>query len=84
MVFSNPELECISPYCGATSRGVRLSTSAPVGDPDPYPRVFQINISYLDLCRYQPPGDPDSQVKYLRSGRSRQVLMTDPGIYRYS
>jgi hypothetical protein len=65
------------------SRLVRLSTSALAGDLDLYPWVFQMKFPYLDLCRYQPPGDSDSQVKYLHTGRSWQVLMTDPGQNKY-
>ena len=38
--------------------GVRLNMSALVGDPDLYPQVFH-KMAYLDLCRFQPPGDSE-------------------------
>ena len=37
-------------------------------------RYVQMKNPYLDLCRYQAPGDLDSQVKYLPLCRYSQVL----------
>ncbi len=44
---------------------LRQSMSALVGDPDPYPQVFQFQNAIISLCGFWPPGGLKPQVKNL-------------------
>jgi len=65
---------------------LRQSTSALMGDLDPYPWVFKFKMLYLDPCRFQPPGDSEPRVKnswvleYLWAHRYLEVLTSTQDI----